>query len=45
MHRVAKQIVRTNKDVAGPGCIREEDDSLVTGEADVEERWEIILKS
>ena len=37
--RVVKQMVGKNRDIVGAGCVKGSDRKLVTGEAEVKDRW------
>ena len=39
--RVVKQMVGKNRDIVGAGCVKGPDGKLVTGEAEVKDRWQI----
>ena len=39
VHRVVKQIIGKNRDVVGAGCVRGSGGEILTGEAEVKERW------
>ena len=41
--RVVKQIVGKNRDIVGAGCIKGADGKLVTGDAEVKDRWKIYF--
>ena len=43
MFRVVKQMVGKKMDIIGVGCVKLADGKLVTGEAEVKDRWKIYF--